>query len=134
MNKKLNDFLNYIKGKRVALLGFGISNSSIVDFLLGAGAEVTVRDKKENIAGRDGYEARGVRFITGEEYLSGMDEDIIFRSPGIRADTPEIAEAIARGAVLTGETEAFCSLFAGRIYAVSGSDGKTPLFDMHPQS
>ena len=53
MNKKLNDFLNYIKGKRVALLGFGISNSSIVDFLLGAGAEVTVRDKKENIAGRD---------------------------------------------------------------------------------
>lgn len=47
MNKKLNDFLNYIKGKRVALLGFGISNSSIVDFLLGAGAEVTVRDKKK---------------------------------------------------------------------------------------
>lgn len=66
-----------------------------------------------------------MRFITGEEYLSGMDEDIIFRSPGIRADTSEISEAIARGAVLTGETEAFCSLFAGRIYAVTGSDGKT---------
>lgn len=125
MNKKTDDFLNYIKGKRVALLGFGISNSSIVDFLLGAGAKVTVRDKKENIAGRDGYEARGVRFITGEEYLSGMDEDILFRSPGIRADTPEIAQAVAHGAVLTGEMEAFCTLFAGRIYAVTGSDGKT---------
>lgn len=125
MNEKLNDFLNYIKGKRVALLGFGISNSSIVDFLLDAGVCLTVRDRKEEMAGREKYEARGVKFITGEAYLSGMGEDILFRSPGIRADTAEIAEAVSRGALITGEMETFCALFPGKIYAVTGSDGKT---------
>lgn len=125
MNEKLENFKNYIKGKNAALIGFGISNSSIAELLVSFGAHVSVRDKNENIAGREKYEAHGIKFITGKEYLSDIYEDVLFRSPGMRADTPEISSAVSRGAVLTGETELFCRLFPGKIYAVTGSDGKT---------
>ena len=53
MNEKLEKFKKYIKGKSASLLGFGISNSSIADFLVSSGARVTVRDKNENIAEKE---------------------------------------------------------------------------------
>lgn len=125
MNEKLEKFKKYIKGKSASLLGFGISNSSMADFLVSSGARVTVRDKNENIAEKEKYEARGIKFITGADYLCDISEDVLFRSPGMRADTTEITAAVSRGALLTGETELFCLLFPGKIYAVTGSDGKT---------
>ena len=45
MNERLNQFKDYIKGKRVALLGMGISNRAAVDFLLSAGAILSARDQ-----------------------------------------------------------------------------------------
>ncbi|MDR3310981.1 MAG: UDP-N-acetylmuramoyl-L-alanine--D-glutamate ligase [Oscillospiraceae bacterium] len=128
MNLTFNDYLAGLRGKRVAALGFGISNRPLVSLLLGAGAEVTVRDKapRESLGGAAAeYEARGARFVCGADYLAGLDDDVIFRSPGIMPHTPELAAAVARGAALTGETEAFFETAPCRIIAVTGSDGKT---------
>lgn len=125
MNQALSDFRSYIKGKRVALIGMGISNASTVDFLLSCGAILTARDKSTDLPGREEWEAKGVRTIAGESYLDGLDEDILLKSPGIRPDVPEIARAILRGAVLESEIGLFCRLCPCPIYAVTGSDGKT---------
>ena len=112
----------------MAVAGIGISNRPLIDFLLERGAHVTARDKKERgtlgeIAGE--LEARGVRLICGEGYLDGIDEEYIFRTPGLRYDTPQIAEAVKKGSVLTSEMELFFELSPTKIIGITGSDGKT---------
>ncbi len=117
------------KDKRVAVIGIGISNLPLIRFLLSAGAIITARDIKpiEKLSPevKELCEKRGLSVICGEGYLFGLDEEIIFRSPGLRPDVPEIAEAVARGSVLTSEMELFFALTPAKIVAVTGSDGKT---------
>ncbi len=122
-----NQILEKIPGGEISVLGLGVSNLPLIDFLLSRGARVTVRDRKprEEIAQADSLAARGVRFVTGEGYLDGLGGDLIFRSPGIRPDLPEIAAAVAAGACLTSEMELFFSMTPATVIGVTGSDGKT---------
>ena len=117
-----------IAAGRTAVCGIGISNLPLIDFLLGLGAKVTARDKKER--GQldkcaDLLESRGVRLVLGERYLEGLDEDVIFRTPGMRPDLPELLAAAARGALVTSEMELFMELTPAHIIGITGSDGKT---------
>lgn len=112
--------------KEVALLGFGRSNVALLDALLSAGACVTVRDRATDCRlSRAEWEARGVRFVLGDEWLSGLSESLIVRSPAVRPDLKEIRAALARGATLTSESELFCEACPATVLAVTGSDGKT---------
>lgn len=125
MNTKLEGLKNNLRGKTVALLGAGVSNRPLIPLFASWGARVVVRDKNENLdkeALSGGYD---VKFILGEGYLSGLCEDYIFRSPGMRFDLPEIKNAVAGGSVLTSEMESFFDCFEGKIIGVTGSDGKT---------
>lgn len=131
-NEKLIAYKNYIKGKTASVIGVGISNIPLVDFLLKNGVKVTARDKKPLEKLRENPKINvdklislGVKFVCGEEYLSNITDDIIYKSPGIRFDKPEIAEACRKGSIITGEMEAFISLCPSRIIAVTGSNGKT---------
>ena len=113
------------------VLGYGVSNRPLVEWLVAHGAgTVTVRDKRDAAAmERDGDAARiaaaGAKLICGEDYLEGLCGDVIFRSPGFRPDLPEIKAALAAGAVLTSEMELFLALTEATVLGVSGSDGKT---------
>ena len=127
MNERLKQFQNEIKGKKIALLGMGISNRAAVDFLLSAGAELTARDQNPNPSEEitEFLTARGVKMLYGADYLSDITEDVVFKSPGIRFDIPALAEAAKRGVKITSEMEVFLSLCPCKIFAVTGSDGKT---------
>ena len=118
-----------LKGRTAAVIGIGISNTPLIDYLLDHGAKVTARDKKEIYELPKPLTARldkkGVRLICGAGYLDGIEEEIIFRTPGLRYDTPELAAAVERGAVLTSEMELFFELCPCRIIGITGSDGKT---------
>jgi len=125
---KLTAFKDYLANRRAAVVGIGISNTPLIDFLLACGANVTARDKKSRTEMgelADSLEKKGVQLMLGEGYLSDFDEDIIFKAPGIRGDLPEFREAEARGCVLTSEMEAFFEVCPCRIFAITGSDGKT---------
>lgn len=117
------------ENKRVAVIGIGVSNIPLIRFLLDAGAHITARDIKplESLSPEVSHlcESRGLSVICGEGYLCELDEDIIFRSPGLRPDAPEIVDAVSKGAVLTSEMELFFDLTPARIVAITGSDGKT---------
>ena len=125
MNAKLTKFSEYINGKSVCLIGAGISNMAAVDLLLSMGARLTVRDKARDEVKAAELTAKGAQVVFGEDYLEGICEDILFKSPGIRPDVPEIARAVASGSVLTSEMEVFLALCPCKIYAITGSDGKT---------
>ena len=121
--KNLRDFNRFIKGKSVSIIGLGVSNKILPAFLREHGAgEITVRDKKEDIGIPLGG---GVRTVCGEGYLEGLDEEVIFKTPGLRGDLPELTGARERGAALTCEMELFLKLCPARVTAVTGSEGKT---------
>ena len=127
MNERLQTFKNNIKNKKVALLGMGISNRAAVDFLLSAGAILSARDKNPapDAEITEFLTSRGVKMIYGEGYLSDITEDIVFKSPGIRFDIPELVSAAENGVVITSEMEVFTNICPAKIFAVTGSDGKT---------
>ena len=129
MNSALMEYFNSLKGKRVAVIGLGVSNRPLVEGLLDAGVPVTVCDKRrrEEFNGIvETLERRGMTAALGPDYLEHLNgADIIFRTPGLRPDVPQIAQAVAAGAELTSEMEAFLNLCPCRIIAVTGSDGKT---------
>lgn len=125
---KIQNYKNSIKGKRISVCGIGISNLPLIDFLLSAGAKVTARDMKEKEALGEiatGLEDKGVRLICGKEYLDNIDDEIIFRTPGLRYDKQGFVDAIANGAILTSEMQVFFDLCPCKKIAVTGSDGKT---------
>jgi UDP-N-acetylmuramoylalanine--D-glutamate ligase len=124
----LCEYIEGLKNKRIAVCGIGISNTPLIEMLLDAGCHVTARDKRERVALTglaDRIESRGAKLIFGADYLKNLDEDVIFRTPGIMPWVPEIADAVSRGAVLTSEMEAFFEVCPCKIFAVTGSDGKT---------
>lgn len=115
-------------GKKVAVLGIGVSNTPVIDMLLSLGAHVSAHDIKEREALgpiADELEEKGVHLVLGKGYLDKPDTDIIFRAPGIRPDHHAIVAAVENGAILTSEMSEFFDLCPAKIIAVTGSDGKT---------
>ncbi len=132
INEKLAVYKEFLKGKTASVIGVGISNIPLIDFLLKNGVKVTARDRKsveklrENPSlNMDSLENAGVKFVCGEDYLADIKDEIVFKSPGIRFDKPEILEAYKNGALITSEMEAFISLCPSKIIAITGSNGKT---------
>lgn len=123
----IDNYIDSFKGKRVAFIGVGVSNMPIIERFALRGIEVSVRDRKDARAGI--YGARlaelKVRLFCGEGYLSDIYEEVLFLSPAVRADKPELIAAAERGTLLTSEMQAFFDLCPCRTIAVTGSDGKT---------
>ena len=122
----LREYIDTIKNKTVAVIGIGVSNTPLIDRLLAEGVSVTACDKRTREqmgAQADDLERRGCRLHLGGGYLDGLDADVIFRTPGLRPDVPQIAAAVAKGAELTSEMEVFFRICPCPIIAVTGSDG-----------
>lgn len=129
-NKNLEEFKTYVKGKYVAIMGMGVSNTPLIKYLMDLDANITVFDKKSeeelDKSLIEEYAIQGVKFSLGENYLKNLvGYDIIFRSPSMRPDIPELEKELDRGAILTSEIEMLIDLCPGKIIGITGSDGKT---------
>ena len=129
-NANLEMFKEYIKGKKVAVLGLGISNVPAIEYLSGLGAVVCGCDR--NIEEKfDEHILSQLRSYCdvlhlGDDYLDHLDDyEIILKSPGIKVSTPQIQNAIESGKIVTSEMEIFMALCPCKIIGVTGSDGKT---------
>lgn len=126
MNNKLERFKKTVFGKRVVLLGVGITNKPLVRQLLSYGAEVIGCDINKDLEKSFLEEMKmGAKFRLGPDYLDNLDCDIVFKSPGIREDLPWLSEAKRSGITVTSEMEMFFKTCPCKIIAVTGSDGKT---------
>ncbi len=129
-NAKLDDFEKYLSNKKVAIIGLGVSNLPMLDYLHSLGANVSVFDKKseENFEPEiiNKIKEYNFKIYTGENNLDNLvGFDIIFRSPSCRPDKPEIIKEVNKGAILTSEIEMVLKLAPCKIIGVTGSDGKT---------
>ena len=124
----LRDYIESLRHKTVAVIGVGVSNTPLLERLLTEGIRVTACDKRsrEQMGEQaEHLEQLGCELHLGADYLKDLDADVIFRTPGLRPDVPEIAACVDRGAVLTSEMEVFFEVCPCTIIAVTGSDGKT---------
>ena len=122
------EYLTSLRDKTVAVIGIGVSNQPLIRLLLERGVAVTACDKKSREAlgvVAEQLEAQGCRLRLGEDYLEDLTEDVIFRTPGMRPDLPQLVKALERGSVLTSEMEVFFRVCPCPKIAVTGSDGKT---------
>ena len=124
----LRSYLDSLKDKTVAVIGIGVSNTPLLEMLLREGIDVTACDKRtREDLGDDArtWENKGCKLQLGPDYLKGIHQDVIFRTPGLRPDVPELLTAIENGSELTSEMEVFFKVCPCPIIAVTGSDGKT---------
>lgn len=129
-NEKLEEFNNYIRYRKVAVIGLGVSNLPLLDYLYEKKAKVTVFDQRtiEQISKdiMDKITDYSFEFSLGENYLSKLSGfDIIFRSPSCLPTVPELAKEAERGAIVTTEIEMLMKMCPAKIIGVTGSDGKT---------
>ena len=123
----LQEYVDSLRSKRVAVIGIGVSNTPLIDLLLDNGLPITVCDMRGEDALADEAEnlsTRGAELRLGAGYLDGLNGfDIIFRTPGLLPIDRHLAEAAAHGAVVTSEMEAFFKLCPCRTIGITGSDG-----------
>jgi len=127
-SSKFDAFKKFVNGKNISVVGIGISNLPLIKFLCENGATVTACDKKTvselgNTA--DELTSLGVNLNCGENYLDNLSGEIIFKTPGMRFDLPQLENARKNGSIVTSEMEVFFEVCPAKIIAVTGSDGKT---------
>ena len=128
MMTALEQYLRKIREKRIAVIGAGVSNMPLIELLRKAGISVAVHDRKTAEALGEQYDKlqeSGVSLVLGEHYLDALDEDIIFRTPGLHPNHPALAAVRARGGQVTSEMELFFEVCPCKIIGITGSDGKT---------
>ena len=123
------EFFRWVKGKKIAFIGVGVTNTDCIRLFAKKGAEVSVLDRKSREqlgALADEFEQSGIRLVLGDVYLDGLiGYDAVFRAPGMYFHHPALEKARQEGAVITSEMELFFRLCPCKTYAVTGSDGKT---------
>ena len=125
---KLDEFKYNVAGKNITVIGIGISNLPLIKYLVSLGANVTACDRRSAEDLGENYtelEKLGVKFNLGDGYLNNLSGDMIFKTPGMRYDVPELLKAKENGSIVTSEMEVFFEVCSSHIIAVTGSDGKT---------
>lgn len=130
INEKLESFNNEIKGKRVAIIGLGVSNLPLIDYFHDLKCSISVFDNREKEQFENSFieklENNNVKYYLGKNNLDSLfGFHYIFRSPSCRPDTPQILKDMERGAILTSEIEKVIELTPSKVIGVTGSDGKT---------
>lgn len=134
-NIKLIRFKDYAKGKRVAVIGIGISNRPLIKWLNAIGMDIVAFDRLEENdpaikAVKEEFASENIKvtWSLGEGYLEPLKNEkfsFVFKTPKMRVETPELQEAVKKGAVLTSEMELFIDLCPATVFGITGSDGKT---------
>lgn len=122
----LGTYIENLKGKRIAVVGVGVSNLPLIRLLAKNGCDVTACDKNSAEGLGEVYDelsAMGVKFVLGNRYIDKLDYDVVFRTPGLHPD--KLKGAVRPDTVVTSEMEAFFKVCPCRIIAITGSDGKT---------
>ena len=129
-NEKLKEFNEYIRFRKVGIIGLGVSNLPLLDYMFEKKARVTVFDERQreelNKEALEKINKYGFELIIGKDCLKYLKNfDIVFRSPSCLPTKPELVEEENRGAIITTEIEMLMKMCPCKMIGVTGSDGKT---------
>ncbi len=113
------------QGKKVVIIGLGLTGLSCVTFFMARGVTPRVMDTRLSPPGMDKL-PQEVEYHTGSlnaDWL--MDADLIVASPGIALATPALSAAADAGVEIVGDIELFCREAQAPVVAITGSNGKS---------
>ena len=113
------------QGKKVVIIGLGMTGLSCVDFFMARGVTPRVMDTRVAPAGLDKLPEAVERYVGGlnEDWL--LSADLIVASPGIALAHPSLSAAADAGVEIVGDIELFCREAQAPIIAITGSNGKS---------
>ncbi|MEQ4582057.1 MAG: UDP-N-acetylmuramoyl-L-alanine--D-glutamate ligase [Pantoea agglomerans] len=113
------------RGRKVVIIGLGLTGLSCVDFFLAQGVTPRVMDTRVSPPGLEklpGQVERHLGGINGDWLLAA---DLIVASPGVALAHPILSEAVEAGIEIVGDIELFCREAQAPIVAITGSNGKS---------
>ncbi|HBM3173824.1 TPA: UDP-N-acetylmuramoyl-L-alanine--D-glutamate ligase [Klebsiella michiganensis] len=113
------------QGKKVVIIGLGMTGLSCVDFFMARGVTPRVMDTRVAPAGLDKLPEAVERYVGGlnEDWL--LTADLIVASPGIALAHPSLSAAADAGVEIVGDIELFCREAQAPIIVITGSNGKS---------
>ncbi len=119
-----------LQGKKVLVVGSGISGIGAVEALHHAGAVPVLFDENDKLSPEDvgnklrpGVEAEIVIGTLPEETADSIE--LVVLSPGVPTDTEFVEEFRQKGIKIWGEIELAYELGKGRVIGITGTNGKT---------
>ena len=133
MKRKYADFKKWLKNKKIAVIGLGISNQPLLKLLAEQNLNISAFDRMPGdsdlaVQLKEEYKTSdyAIKWYLGEDYLEYLyGFDLIFRTPIMMPYNKYLLAEKARGAIITSEMEVFLEYCPGKIFAVTGSDGKS---------
>ncbi len=121
--------MSKFKGKRVLVVGFGLSGVAVAKYMAKQGAKVTVTDMKQKSELADAVNACADLKL---EYELGKHNpktfttaELIVVSPGVPLNIKPLEEAVQMGIPVTNEIDLAVQAIDKPIIAITGTNGKT---------
>jgi len=120
-----------LTGRKISVIGAGVSGSALAGLAKELGADVFVSDAKELSADTEAFfKKEDIAYEAGGNTERLLDADEIIISSGISPDVPILGEAVSRGIKLVGELDFVYPYLSGTVIAITGSNGKTTTASM----
>ncbi|CUI16245.1 UDP-N-acetylmuramoylalanine--D-glutamate ligase [Candidatus Protochlamydia naegleriophila] len=117
------------QGKRVLVIGLGLSGRSAANFLLKLGAEVHGVDRNATMLETHpdllAIKQEGLKIKLDHEMNDLAGFDLVVLSPGISTSHPLAVKALQMGIELIGEIELGCRAAHHSMIGITGTNGKT---------
>ncbi|PRD12804.1 UDP-N-acetylmuramoyl-L-alanine--D-glutamate ligase [Pantoea coffeiphila] len=113
------------QGKKVVIIGLGLTGLSCVDFFLARGVTPRVMDTRVVPPGLEKLPAAVERWLGSLNDSWLLDADLIVASPGMALAHPALMDAAEAGVEIVGDIELFCREAQAPIVAITGSNGKS---------
>ena len=120
-----------LAGRRISVVGAGVSGRALAELAAGLGAEVFVSDVKEpDAAVTKAFAEKGIKWEGGGNTERVLEADEILVSSGVSPKAPILEAAAAKGSTVTGELDFVSPYLSGIVIGVTGSNGKTTTTSM----
>ncbi len=115
-----------LSGKRITIIGSGVSGRGMASLASELGAAVFVTDRGAvDETAKALFRERGVGWEEGGHTDRCLEADLVVAGSGIPPHAPVILEAQKRGVPVSGELDFLAPWLDGRIIGVTGSNGKS---------
>lgn len=113
------------RGRKVVIIGLGLTGLSCVDFFLAQGVTPRVMDTRVSPPGLDKLPEQVERHLGSINSDWLLASDLIIASPGVALAHPALIEAAEAGIEIIGDIELFCREAQAPVVAITGSNGKS---------
>lgn len=113
------------QGKKVVIIGLGVTGLSCVDFFLTRGITPRVMDTRVVPPGLNKLPESVECWLGSLSDRWLCESDLIIASPGISLAHPSLMDAADAGVEIIGDIELFCREAQAPIVAITGSNGKS---------